>query len=674
MTLSWVLPVLLLGAPPKDAPPPRAEQEKLLAERSRYAIQVAQLRSRRMVAEAITALRKKLAVERKIFGIHSETAGSLELLARLHQERGDFAAARKAQKEVVALWTKLHDARHWRVTDARLALNDLKREAQLKPSERALLKKVRESSLHAYDLWQAGRVKEALPLYRRTLGQLRRLLGKEHSFYPRALSTLAAVHEALGGLGEAQRLFRRAVRYRKRSQGEQHPESRKALIDYCRVSRQQAARQEAADDFDSARQNYQEVLEGYLQLFGARHWRVTDVRLKLADIKTKARLNPGELAQVREAQRLNSQVYRLYQAKKYREALPLARKAMVTRGRLLGKDHPDYALSVFNLGSQLLELGRFREATALYRQALEIIKRVQGEKNPLYRDLLIGVSRLWARWARADRVAGDFPAAARAQEEVLAAMVSLYGKKDWRVTDARIERDTARLLARLTPEERAQLAKAATLYRQAFQLDRRHKPKELLLLAGRALAIQSRLLGKGHRDTLQSLSLVVVARFRLGQITEAIRLYRPLIQARKRLLGEDHPFYREDLEALGLALKRSARQHLLREDFRAARRDCQETFEIWSNLRGANYWRARDAKLALANVDHLAKLDRRQRRRLREADALHIKCKQQLDSGNFPEAVATARKIVTVRRELLGEKHAEYAQYPQPGHGLRPPE
>jgi hypothetical protein len=140
-----------------------------------------------MVAEAISALQRKLAVERKIFGIHSETAGSLELLARLHQERGDFAAARKAQKEVVALWTKLHGARHWRVTDARLALNDLKREAQLKPSERALLKKVRESNLHAYDLWQAGRVKEALPLYRRNLGPLRRLLGKEHSFYPRAL-------------------------------------------------------------------------------------------------------------------------------------------------------------------------------------------------------------------------------------------------------------------------------------------------------------------------------------------------------------------------------------------------------------------------------------------------------------------------------------------------------
>ena len=60
-------------------------------------------------------------------------AVSLEWLAKVYIEREDFAAARKARQEVLALRGKLHGMKPWQVTDARLALADVERLAALSP-------------------------------------------------------------------------------------------------------------------------------------------------------------------------------------------------------------------------------------------------------------------------------------------------------------------------------------------------------------------------------------------------------------------------------------------------------------------------------------------------------------------------------------------------------------
>ena len=60
-----------------------------------------------------------LAIEREVLGAeHPEVAASLAWLAGVYAEREDFAAAREARREVLALRVKLHGEEHWQVTDA----------------------------------------------------------------------------------------------------------------------------------------------------------------------------------------------------------------------------------------------------------------------------------------------------------------------------------------------------------------------------------------------------------------------------------------------------------------------------------------------------------------------------------------------------------------------------
>ena len=111
------------------------ERQERLQERDRLWAEAQRLRAQGQLAEAITAAEKMLAIEREVLGAeHQEVAASLEWLAEVYVEREDFAAARKARQEVLALRVKLHGEKHWQVTDARLALADVERLAALSPT------------------------------------------------------------------------------------------------------------------------------------------------------------------------------------------------------------------------------------------------------------------------------------------------------------------------------------------------------------------------------------------------------------------------------------------------------------------------------------------------------------------------------------------------------------
>src|SRR5438445_5274404 len=122
-----------------------------------------------------------LGMEREVIGhFLEELARSLEQLGEMHEQREDFAAARKARHEVLAIRTKQHGDKHWRVTDARLQLDDLKLLERLSPEDRALLREAVQLSNRVYHLWRAGKYKEALPQAQRAVETLARVLGKEH--------------------------------------------------------------------------------------------------------------------------------------------------------------------------------------------------------------------------------------------------------------------------------------------------------------------------------------------------------------------------------------------------------------------------------------------------------------------------------------------------------------
>src|SRR4051812_15252142 len=109
----WLLLVFLgLAGPGLAQPQPQEltpQQKQQLVERDRHSKESAALEKEGKLAEASAAAQKMLALEREVFGdVHAQVVGSLQRLARLHERREDFAAARRDWQEVVTLQTKLH--------------------------------------------------------------------------------------------------------------------------------------------------------------------------------------------------------------------------------------------------------------------------------------------------------------------------------------------------------------------------------------------------------------------------------------------------------------------------------------------------------------------------------------------------------------------------------------
>src|SRR5262245_58596636 len=79
-------------------PKPLTEEQKArLKERDQYQAEAKRQATAGKLPEVTGAVEKKLAIEREVFGNrHEDVAGSLEMLARLHELREDWAAVRKA--------------------------------------------------------------------------------------------------------------------------------------------------------------------------------------------------------------------------------------------------------------------------------------------------------------------------------------------------------------------------------------------------------------------------------------------------------------------------------------------------------------------------------------------------------------------------------------------------
>jgi tetratricopeptide (TPR) repeat protein len=79
---------------------------------------------------------------------------------------------------------------------------------------------------------------------------------------------------------------------------------------------------------------------------------------------------------------LNQRVVKLYQERKYHEAIPIAKKVLAIEKRALGPNHPNTATSLNNLAALYDAMGDYAKAEPLYQQALQIRKKALGPEHP----------------------------------------------------------------------------------------------------------------------------------------------------------------------------------------------------------------------------------------------------------------------------------------------------
>ncbi|MEG3439951.1 tetratricopeptide repeat protein, partial [Pannus brasiliensis CCIBt3594] len=71
-----------------------------------------------------------------------------------------------------------------------------------------------------------------------------------------------------------------------------------------------------------------------------------------------------------------------YSTGRYGEAEPLFRQALEMWKRLLGEEHPDVATSLNNLAGLYYSTGRYGEAISYSQQAIQIAEQALGKNHP----------------------------------------------------------------------------------------------------------------------------------------------------------------------------------------------------------------------------------------------------------------------------------------------------
>ncbi len=180
--------------------------------------------------QALALVEQALALDRAAFGDTDElVALSLAELAEIQARRADFTAARKAAQEVLTIRREKHPETHWRVTEARVALEKIERWAALPPEKRQQLIKVEQELGDSWERLKPGRPGSALPQWRQPIEAAvelqRQLFGEKDLDYARGLRQVSTL-VFMEGPSDPRRveLNEKALAIFQERLGEKHPE------------------------------------------------------------------------------------------------------------------------------------------------------------------------------------------------------------------------------------------------------------------------------------------------------------------------------------------------------------------------------------------------------------------------------------------------------------------
>ena len=249
---------------------------------------------------------------------------------------------------------------------------------------------------------------------------------------------------------------------------------------------------------------------------------------------------------------------------RYDESVALAERALETRRRLLGDEHPDTLLSVNNMGSILEYKGDLAKAEAFYREAVEKNRRVRGADDPEtlrttgnLGNFLRGQGKLAeAEPLLREALDGERRVLGPEHRDTLVAM-NTYGYlliEQGKAKDAepywREAYETG--LRVLGPDDRDVLIWAHNMGGLLGQLGR-DKDAEPMFRA--ALEATRRVRGEDHPGTMNCLGSLAFNLEKQGRSAESEQLLRQFVAVNTRTLGPEHPDTLLGMRRLGTALR-----------------------------------------------------------------------------------------------------------------------
>lgn len=205
--------------------------------------------------------------------------------------------------------------------------------------------------------------------------------------------------------------------------------------------------------------------------------------------KTTAQLEGAD-----EADQLSASVIKLYGEGKYDEALPLAKRALKIREKMLGADHELVATALINIAELYLAKKESREAEPLLTRAVAILEKALGADDP-------GVAVALERLAQAHYGKSQFDKAEAAFRRALSIKEKAYG------------------------EGHAQVAQTLELFSEFLHL--RGKYEEAATLYKRLLEFKEKTLGDKHSEVGEALERYACL-LRKGKRNDEAKVYEDL--------------------------------------------------------------------------------------------------------------------------------------------------
>ena len=349
-----------------------------------------------------------------------------------------------------------------------------------------------------------------------------------------ARETIAALTlrgQALTGLAdyaEAEKVLRRAVDLARKSLGAGHPDGAKALAALAGLYR---AEGRPADEWRKVSRQAQKISTDAL---GLTHPDTADaLGLDTSESTLRRALAIREKFLGKEHPDVAANLLDLggYYANQgeYQRAESLLRRALAIRERAFGADNREVVKSLVRLGDLMGRLGRFDEAETLLQRALASGQTSIGSDHPEFATVMMNVANSY-------NSRGQFQPAEDLQRKALAIFTRVFGETHRTTIAAR-----ASLAATLTDEGRLGEADAA---------------------AREALSIAEKTYGASSRETIQSLLVLSNIAVKQSRYNEAEPLRRRALELQKQAFGSRAPAVGDSLGRLSLIYAKTGKTDL----------------------------------------------------------------------------------------------------------------
>lgn len=315
------------------------------------------------LADATSYAERALALERVWLGNnHSQTSSSLKWLADAYEANQEWSKAEGKRREHLGRLTESLGKKHWKVTDARLAMKHAALMNSLTNQQRLELREATRLSQKMTEFYRAGKYAEAIQSRREALRIQQRILGPVHPLLGKGLNDLGALQRLMGDYAKAEPLLTRSCEIKREALGEDHPS-------YADTLHNIAVLHEMIGNYAKAEPLLLRCQEIRREALGEDHPDYATTLLSLAW---------------------------LYKAiGNYAKAEPFLLQCRKIRRKTLGEDHPDYAQSLHNLATLYMAMGNYAKAEPLLLESRETHGEALGVDHPNYAMTLFSIARLY---------------------------------------------------------------------------------------------------------------------------------------------------------------------------------------------------------------------------------------------------------------------------------------